>query len=72
MNRINPRKLAHSKWTALSPVDRQKHFVVAKVSFDDDGLQVVECVIEAVLTRHRSAIDWRELQDERRWRFGWR
>lgn len=72
MNRINPRKLLHSKWTAVAPVARQKHFVVVEVEFDAEGLAVEACVIEAVLTRRRHGIDWRELQDEARWRFGWR
>lgn len=72
MNRINPRKLANSKWTAVVPVERQRHFIVVKVDFDEEGQQVLACEIEAVLTRRRQAIDWRELQDDRRWRFGWR
>lgn len=72
MNRINPRKLLHSKWTATTPLDRQKHFVVVAVAFDAEGLLVEECVIEAVLTRARRDIDWRELRDASRWRFGWR
>lgn len=72
MNRINPKKLVNSKWSAVLPVDRQKHFVVAKVTFDEDGQQVLECVIEAVLTRQRQVIDWCELQDASRWSFGWR
>lgn len=72
MNRINPRKLANSKWTAVTPVDRQRHFVVVQVDVDDESQQVVGCEIEAVLTRRRQAIDWRDLRDEQRWRFGWR
>lgn len=71
MNQLNPRKLLDSKWTALVPTDRQKHFVVVKVAFDEAGLVVVECVIEAVLTRQRRHIDWRELRDPAHWRFGW-
>lgn len=71
LNRINPRKLLDSKWTARMPLERQKHFVVVKVTFDEDGLVVEECVIEAVLTRRRHAIDWRELRDPARWAFGW-
>lgn len=70
-NRLNPRKLLHSKWTATAALDRQKHFVVVKVVFDEEGLAVEECVIEAVLTRRRRHIDWRELRDASRWRFGW-
>lgn len=72
MNRINPRKLLNSKWTAVAPVARQRHFAVVKVEFDEAGEHVLECVIEAVLTRQQQAIDWKELQDTDRWRFGWR
>lgn len=71
MNHLNPRKLLNSKWTAAVPADRQKHFVVVTVVFDDAGLVVDECVIEAVLTRRRHGIDWRELKDPTRWRIGW-
>ncbi|NLZ79547.1 MAG: TIGR02450 family Trp-rich protein, partial [Gammaproteobacteria bacterium] len=28
MHRINPKKLLHSKWTAVSPVNKEKHFMV--------------------------------------------
>lgn len=71
MNRINPKKLRNSKWTAVAPVNRERHFVVVEVTFDEDELEVVDCVIEAVLTRRRRHIDWQELKDEGRWRFGW-
>lgn len=71
MNRIHPRKLLNSKWTAVEPVDRRKHFRVSEVEFDDAG-KVIQCRIEAVLTRRETAIDWRELTDPDRWRQGWR
>lgn len=71
MNRINPKKLLDSKWTAVIPVSRQRHFAVVKVEFDEGGERVLACVIEAVLTRQQQAIDWEELKDEERWRFGW-
>ena len=38
MNRINPAKLLHSKWTAVSPVKREKHFMVVEVERDEEGV----------------------------------
>ncbi len=70
MNRIHPKKLPGSKWTAVSPERREKHFLVTEVEFDDDG-NVVYCVLQAVLTRREQAIDWRDLADATRWTQGW-
>ncbi|WP_028765632.1 MULTISPECIES: TIGR02450 family Trp-rich protein [Shewanella] len=70
MNKINPKKLFNSKWTAVEPKDKQKHFIVTKVKFDENG-EVSLCLIEAVLTRKESIIDWRELTQPQIWRQGW-
>ncbi len=71
MNSINPRKLKSSKWTAVHPQDREKHFLVTEVEFDEDGV-VVECVVQAVMTKRESIIDWRDLKDSSIWRQGWK
>ena len=71
MNRINPNKLLNSKWTAVQPVNRQRHFIVTAVLKSDDD-QVTACEIEAVLTRRVSELDWRELKDSSRWVMGWK
>ncbi|MDR8525186.1 TIGR02450 family Trp-rich protein [Shewanella fidelis] len=70
MNKINPKKLFNSKWTAVEPKDKQKHFIVTKVKFDENG-EVSLCLIEAALTRKESIIDWRELTQPQIWRQGW-
>ncbi len=70
LNQINPRKLANSKWTAVSPVNREKHFMVVKVTFDENGL-VTSCWLEAVLSRRSFEIDWRELKESEKWQQGW-
>ena len=70
MNRISPKKLLNSKWTATNPVNGEKHFLVVKVEFDDRGA-VERCVVEAVLTKRTTAIDWKELQDDEKWIQGW-
>lgn len=72
MNRLNPKKLLLSKWTAVVPVAKQKHFLVSRVirpELDTDPVEWVE--IEAVFSKATQVIRWRELQDERVWRQGW-
>ena len=71
MNRINPEKLMKSKWTAIDPVNRQRHFIITDVQRNDEGF-VVSCELEAVITRKAAQIDWRELKDTNRWQMGWK
>lgn len=71
MNKINPKKLLQSKWTAVNTQKKQKHFMVTKVKFDEQG-EVSLCLIEAVLTRAEFSIDWRELTQETDWLMGWK
>ena len=71
MNTIAPRKLLNSKWTANRPVNKEKHFLIVKVVFDDAGLAVQECVIEAVYSKRQRKIDWQELKNEDCWKPGW-
>ena len=71
MHRINPKKLLHSKWTAVSPVNKEKHFMVTELKFDEEG-NVIHCVLEAVLTNREMPIDWQALKDTANWRQGWK
>ena len=70
MNRINPKKLLHSKWTAVSPVKKEKHFMITEVEFEEG--EVIRCLIEAVMTKREEAINWRELTDNQHWLPGWK
>ncbi len=70
MNRINPAKLHHSKWTAAQPVNREKHFLVTKVITDSKKVPQ-RCVLEAVASQRTVELDWRELKDSAQWRMGW-
>ena len=70
MNRIHPKKLRNSKWTAVAPVRREKHFLVTEVEYDEEQ-NVVACTLQAGLSKRETAIDWRELTDRSRWRQGW-
>jgi tryptophan-rich hypothetical protein len=70
MNNINPKKLLNSKWTAVTPVNKEKHFMITEIEFDEEGI-VVFCSIEAVMSKRAASIDWHDLQDETRWVYGW-
>jgi len=59
-----------SKWTAVNPLDKQKHFLVTRVSEDDQN-KIVACTLEAVLTHKEYECDWRELKERNRWLAGW-
>lgn len=70
MININPRKLLHSKWTAVNPSNKEKHFLVTEVEFNEEG-EVIHCLLEAVFTNRSVPIDWTGLRDENNWRQGW-
>ena len=70
MNKINPKKLLHSKWTAVKPVNKEKHFMITDMKFDEDG-NVSLCEIEAVMSKRAQKIDWRQLKDQNIWLQGW-
>lgn len=69
-NQINPNKLPLSKWTAVAPQRKEKHFIVTRL-LRDELENITGCVIEAVLTQRAEEIDWQVLQDDALWRQGW-
>lgn len=71
MNKVNPKKLLNSKWTAINPVNKEKHFLIVEVEYDDDA-NVVDCVIEAVMSKRLRSIEWRDLNDPCQWLIGWK
>lgn len=71
MNTINPKKLLNSKWTAVKPVNKEKHFVVTEVKFDEEGI-VIHCVIEAVMSHRTEPIAWQSLKNTSEWLQGWK
>jgi tryptophan-rich hypothetical protein len=71
-NRLSPKKLLLSKWTAVTPSDREKHFVVTRVIAPEPPATRIEQVeLEAVHSRRARVLSWRELLDATRWRQGW-
>lgn len=71
MNHINPRKLLNSKWTAVTPRNKEKHFMVNAVEFDEEE-SVISCSIEAVMSKRSTPIAWQELKDVSIWLHGWK
>ena len=72
MNLLHPKKLLLTKWTAVKPVCRNKHFLVSKVIAPELPEVAIEWVeLEAVYSKTMTRIDWRELRDETLWRQGW-
>ena len=69
-NQINPAKLLLSKWTAVEPQNKEKHFLVTDVNKDENGV-VLTCIIEAVLSKNAIELDWQKLKDCTRWLVGW-
>jgi len=70
MNRINPRKLPGSKWTATKPQNKEKHFLVTRVIEEEET--IVSCVLEAVYSKREQILPWQALQDQNHWRMGWK
>ena len=72
MNPLNPKKLLLTKWTAVTPQAKQKHFLVSSViqsELPTDPIELVE--IEAVFSKATQVMAWRQLQDDSVWRQGW-
>jgi tryptophan-rich hypothetical protein len=71
-NALSPKKLLHTKWTAVEPRNREKHFLVTRVvEPEPPGSPVVSVEIEAVHSKRAWIIGWRELTDVTQWRRGW-
>ena len=72
MNPLNPKKLLLTKWTAVTPIAKQKHFLVSRViqpAQPKDPIELVE--IESVFSKATQIIAWRDLKDDGVWRQGW-
>ncbi|MDX1369729.1 TIGR02450 family Trp-rich protein [Pseudomonas sp.] len=70
-HRLNPGKLLLSKWTAVQPQNREKHFLVSELFCDEQG-QVLQIELQAVLSQRCQRLDWRALEDAQSWHMGWK
>ena len=67
---IHRKKLLHSKWTAVNPRDKEKHFIVTQC-FKEKGDKIKTIKLEAVYSKKSSFIEWNELQNNEKWLRGW-
>ncbi|MDG2307199.1 MAG: TIGR02450 family Trp-rich protein [Candidatus Binatia bacterium] len=58
-----------SKWSARRPRNKEKHFVVKRVLYEDRRADQV--VLEAVHSGRSYRMPWRDLADSDRWQPGW-
>ncbi|MGM0826017.1 MAG: TIGR02450 family Trp-rich protein [Pseudomonadota bacterium] len=70
MHTINPSKLHHSKWTAVAPRNKEKHFIVTQLLRDEED-NVVDVVLEAVHSHRETVLPWQRLKDDSVWKMGW-
>ena len=71
-NPLSPKKLLLTKWTAVAPTRREKHFVVVRViEPEPPAVRIEQVELEAVHSRRVMLIYWRELTDASQWRQGW-
>ena len=72
MNRLSPKKLLLTKWTAVKPIAKQKHFLVSKVILPEQPSEKIEFVeIEAVYSKKTTLIAWRDLTNSELWLQVW-
>ncbi|MCP4321138.1 MAG: TIGR02450 family Trp-rich protein [Alteromonadales bacterium] len=71
MTKINPAKLRNSKWTSINPKNKERHFLISDVEFDEEGA-VINCKLESVYSKNEYSIDWRELKNNGKWIQGWK
>jgi tryptophan-rich hypothetical protein len=72
INPLSPKKLLLSKWTAVHPMNKRKHFLVSKVILPELPEEAIEFVeLEAVFDKAVQTILWRDLRNTEIWLQGW-
>ncbi|QJC55566.1 hypothetical protein HC248_00847 [Polaromonas vacuolata] len=72
INILQSNKLMLSKWTAVVPVAKQKHFLVSKVEAPEREGEKIEWIeLEAVHSNSTHRMKWQELRDKNQWLRGW-
>ena len=69
---LTPKKLLLSKWTAVKPMHKRKHFLVSKVILPEIPEAAIELIeLEAVFDQSVQVIPWRDLKNTEIWLQGW-
>ena len=48
INKIDPKKSLNSKWTAVTPTKKEKHFLVSEIGIDEEGIVISYCIDAAM------------------------
>ena len=69
---VNPKKLLNSKWTAVTPSNKEKHFIVVKLITPElANAPIHNILLEAVHSKRSQLLPWQQLNDETLWLQGW-
>ena len=70
--KVGSKKLISSKWTAVQPIDKEKHFVVIRVFERRTGESTtVHLELESILSKRVRSMPLHELSDATFWKRGW-
>ncbi len=59
-----------SKWTSQQPQNKEKHFVIVDITHQTT--KTPQCLLEAILTKHRMQLPLSELENPQKWLPGWK
>ena len=62
MNQINPNKFLRSKSTAVTPKQKERHFMVTKL-IRAENEDIIACELETVINNHIYELNWQVLKD---------
>lgn len=69
---VNPKKLLNSKWTAATPTNKEKHFMVTNLVLPELATEQITLIeLEAVYSKRKQIIAWQVLTDSNIWLQGW-
>lgn len=69
---VNPKKILNSNWTAVTPTDKEKHFLVTKLIYPEQpDTPITHIELVAVHSARTQLLLWRELNIKTIWLQGW-
>jgi len=73
VNKFNPNKLLNSKWTAVNPNNKERHFIVVKLIESEltEG-KIERCLLQSVMHKNDYEFMCEVLRDGAVWQQGWK
>jgi len=63
--------LQNSKWTAVKPVDRARHFELKALERTGPEKNQIVCVMKCVVTGNSRRVRLKDLKNQKKWCKGW-